>query len=100
MASWEEKAAARRQTLAGLLPAEWRVTIQPPNELRCVQNHESISQLLAPLELEITSTSTPDLLERLQKGEWTAEAAVVAFCKRAALAQQALNCATDLLFDE
>jgi amidase len=82
------------------MPKEWLVNIPSPDELPCVQDHVSIRNLLSPLELEITTTSTPELLKRLSEGVWTAEATVTAFCKRAAVAQQALNCATDLLFDE
>jgi amidase len=99
-ASWEEKSAARRRDLHERIPKKWLVEIPSPDELPCVQDHVSIHNLLSPLELEITTTSTPDLLKRLRQGLWTAEATVTAFCKRAAIAQQALNCATDLLFEE
>ncbi|KAI0481287.1 amidase signature domain-containing protein [Xylariaceae sp. FL0804] len=98
--SWETKAAARRHALAQQLPKEWTIAVPPPEELSSVQDLQALVELLTPLEIEITTAKTPEILSRLRNGEWTSEATVTAFCKRAAVAQQALNCATDLLFDE
>lgn len=98
--SWKERVAARRQVLDKQIPEEWRVTIPTVEELPCVQDHAFISTLLTAFELEVTNMATPDLLRRLGDGTLTAEGTVTAFCKRAALAQQALNCATDIFFDE
>ncbi|KAI1859069.1 hypothetical protein JX265_010546 [Neoarthrinium moseri] len=99
-ALWEEKAAARRQTLHSQIPQEWLMSIPSPDEMTCVVGQALLPQLLTPLEDEIIQSPTARVIERLQRGEWTAEATVTAFCKRAAVAHQALNCATDLLFTE
>lgn len=40
------------------------------------------------------------LVEKLQTGTLLAETVVSAFCKRSAVAQQAFNCATELLYNE
>ncbi|KAL3492987.1 hypothetical protein BJX62DRAFT_201863 [Aspergillus germanicus] len=63
-------------------------------------NNPHISSLLTTHELEITTAPTPEILRRLQRGTWITEATVTAFCKRAALARQAMNCVTDIFFDE
>ncbi|TPX11826.1 uncharacterized protein E0L32_007563 [Thyridium curvatum] len=60
----------------------------------------TLSQHYTPSEVEITTAPTVELVDRLQTGQLTAEATVTAFCKRAALAHQALDCATDIFFDE
>lgn len=38
------------------------------------------------------------LLEQIQRGQWTAEEVTVAFCKRAAVAHQLVNCLADIDF--
>lgn len=62
--------------------------------------HESISRLLTPEEVKITESSVSGLLNKLKSAEWTSEAVVTAFCKRASIAQQLFNCAAEVLFDE
>jgi amidase len=98
--TWEEIVANRRQILNNQIPNAWRLKLPSVKELPCVQDHAAITELLNPIEVEITNTSTLEIIKHLQSGQWTSEETVTAFCKRAALAQQALNCATDLLFDE
>ncbi|EEA23557.1 hypothetical protein TMatcc_002434 [Talaromyces marneffei ATCC 18224] len=98
--AWKDRVKARREALSQQIPAQWRVKIPSINELPCVQDQSFISGLLSLKEIQITETNTPDLLRSIHNGTWTAEETVTAFCKRAALAQQALNCATDIFFDE
>ncbi|KAL3454751.1 hypothetical protein BJX65DRAFT_261191 [Aspergillus insuetus] len=100
MSDWEGRADVRRDALSKRILAEWRVVFFPAHELACVQGHPHISSLLTTHELEITITPTPEILRWLQRGTWTTEVTVTAFCKRAALAHQALNCEADIFFDE
>ncbi|CAK7201231.1 hypothetical protein SEUCBS139899_003934 [Sporothrix eucalyptigena] len=100
---WKTKVAERQKVLAGQIPEAWQVVYPSPEELPCVlgpKGNEIIRSVLTPLEVAITTTSVATLLQNLREQTWTAEQTMVAFCKRAALAQQALECATDLLFDE
>lgn len=99
-APWELKAIARRKALDASIPSDWRVTFPSPKEQPDVSKHSSINDLLTTEEATITELNTGDLIERLQTAKLTSEAVVTAFSKRATLAQQALNCATELLFDE
>lgn len=71
----------------------------PPREFVSVTDHPCTSQVLTPLEVEMTECSNFLLLENLCLKKWTSEAVVAAFSKRTALAEQLLNCATRLLFD-
>jgi amidase len=100
MSGWEARAAVRRDALSKRIPPARQVAFPPAHELACVQDHPHISSLLTTHELEVTTAPTPEILRQLQRGTWTAEATVAAYCKRAALAQQALNYATDIFFDE
>ena len=99
-ASWEQKAAARRKDLAASIPDEWKVTFPSPKVLPDVSQHASIRTLLTPEEISITELNTGDLIRQLQTAKLSSLVVVIAFCKRATLAHQALNCATELLFDE
>ncbi|KAK7961842.1 amidase [Apiospora aurea] len=57
--------------------------------------------VLNDVECEITSKyDATDLLAKLRLGDFSAEKVTVAFCKRAAIAQQLVNCLTEIFFDE
>ncbi|KAH8200883.1 hypothetical protein TruAng_004969 [Truncatella angustata] len=66
------------------------------------QNSTSLPvAVLTPRELELTEKYTAvELLERLRSREVSSEEVTRAFLRRAALAQSATNCLTDLLWDE
>jgi amidase len=58
------------------------------------------SNILSSIELEMTTTKDATaLLERIHSGKWSAEAVAVAFCKRAAMAQQLVKCLMEIDFD-
>jgi amidase len=40
------------------------------------------------------------LLNKMHTGQWAAEDVTVAFCKRAAIAHQMVNCLMDMCFDD
>ncbi len=89
--------------MAESIPAAWRLPPSPTSkssETDSVMRHEAITQILSPTEVKISETATPLILDRLKTGQWTSEAVVTAFCKRAAIAHQLLNCAAEILFDE
>ncbi|KIW53339.1 hypothetical protein, variant [Exophiala xenobiotica] len=97
---WKETAQRRRQAQLSAIPEEWRLKSIPPDfkDSRYVIER---SGLLTPPELEITSTiGARKILRRYEDGSWTCEAVVRAFCKRAALATQLINCCTELMFEE
>ncbi|KAK7987206.1 hypothetical protein PG988_002194, partial [Apiospora saccharicola] len=57
--------------------------------------------VLSEVEIEITSKhDATDILGKLRAREFSAEQVAVAFCKRAAVAQQLVNCLTEIFFDE
>lgn len=59
------------------------------------------STLRPGLTLTHKTDNRDDLqLRRYEDGSWTCEAVVRAFCKRAALATQLINCCTELMFEE
>ena len=91
-----------RRNLAAKIPTSW---LLPDSLLSNIPRnvHESIEtcDVLNTRELEITRASdATTIIECIKSKGWTAKEVVVAFCKRAAVAQQLTNCVMDMNFDE
>ncbi|KAL2832772.1 amidase [Aspergillus pseudoustus] len=98
--TWQEKATAKRESLLGLIPAEWRLPspLPPPSELPNVTGPE-IRKYLSPAEIEITESSAVDIVRKTCSGEWKSEDVARAFCHRAAVAHQMISCLHEILFE-
>lgn len=97
--SWEVVAKEHATKQLNNIPAEWRLAqdkldqlsgVGTADEGRLVQLQAAKkSGLLSDRELDITENHTAqDLLPKLAAGQLTSVEVTVAFCKRAALAQQ------------
>ena len=84
--AWQDRAADKRARLDKTIPAEWRIQSFPTED--SVFDYAEKSGILTPKELEITKSSASDLVPKLAKGELKSVDVTLAFCKRAALAQQ------------
>jgi amidase len=84
--SWEELAADKRARLAKTIPDEWKVQTLPAED--SVIDFPKKSGILSEAELKITEASAADLVSKLAAGELTSVEVTLAFCKRAAIAQQ------------
>lgn len=95
-------AVAKQAQRLSLIPTKWRLTtsqLTPPSE---APSNWALSVprscgLLSARELEITESDATALLERLhtlREERWTAAEVLVAFAKRASVAQQLTNCLT------
>ncbi|ANB14727.1 Amd2p [Sugiyamaella lignohabitans] len=81
------------------IPDAWKLSKVPTGD-NLLQVPETCG-ILTPREIEITGTyDSVDLLKKIHSGEFTAEEVTIAFCKRASIAQQLLNCLTEILFEE
>jgi amidase len=87
---WEEIAASKRAALLASIPKEWSIPadIKPPDSQLDVTGFPKDSGWFTEKELEITSISAVELIEKLKNGEWSSEDVTAAFCKRAAAAHQ------------
>lgn len=92
LTSWEQTAAAKRQSVLNAIPEKWRIKgpIPAPTEQRDVTG-PYIQQFLSPREVEITETDAVGITERTTTGQWTAVEVTEAFCHRAALAHQLVH---------
>ncbi|KAH3907241.1 hypothetical protein HBI56_183750 [Parastagonospora nodorum] len=100
--NWEKVAEAKRAKLAESIPQEHRVPQQhlPPDSQLDVTTWPKESGWFSSEELEITGSTATELLQKIASKTWSSEKVTRAFCKRAAAAQQLLNCLTDAFFDE
>ncbi|KAF8425288.1 amidase signature domain-containing protein [Tirmania nivea] len=89
--TWEDIAADKNRRIDASIPNEWRIDVTKYQE-DSVMHVPAASGILSPQELEITNSSAVDLASRLASGQLKSVEVTLAFCKRAALAHQLLNC--------
>ncbi|KAJ0421214.1 Acetamidase [Aspergillus carlsbadensis] len=88
--SWEQLAADKRERLAKTIPRQWRIQEVPTDD--SVINYSRTAEILSERELKITELSATQLVLNLASGTLSAVEVTLAFCKRAAIAQQLTNC--------
>ncbi|KAJ4403175.1 hypothetical protein N0V91_006752 [Didymella pomorum] len=96
--SWQDAAAKKRKEISALIPKEWCVDSLPSVKEQ-VDVTDFVKQYLSEEELSITESDAEKIVEKTTSGEWTAEKVTRAFCHRAALAHQLLNCLHEIFFD-
>jgi amidase len=106
IADWQELAKSKRESVAAKIPKDW---LLPPT-LTAQYNETSTLNvldvprtcgLLTEVELAITENyDATDLIRLMSTGELKSIDVVTAFCKRAAIAQQCVNCLTEIMFGE
>lgn len=89
-----------RSELSRKIPTEWQIPdLQREKLPRNVMGMFKEAGILTTRELEITeSPDASSILEKIHGGTWTARDVTIAFCKRASLAQQLVNCLMDANF--
>ncbi|KAK3715412.1 hypothetical protein LTR37_007140 [Vermiconidia calcicola] len=99
---WQEISKKAREKLYESIPSDWRIPEDklPPAEQKDVTDFPAKSGLLTESELAITDSYATDIVKRIAAGEWKAEDVTRAFCKRAAIAHQVINCLTVIMFEE
>lgn len=98
--SWQEKAVQKRALLHDLIPHEWKLheTIMksPPKNSTTVPSQCGI---LSKLDIEITEIDNiEELAQRIANGQYSAVEVTEAYCKRASIAQQLVNCLAEIFF--
>ncbi|KAH8697040.1 acetamidase [Talaromyces proteolyticus] len=93
MAEWEKIAADKRVRLEKTIPPEWKLKGIPDSDSFLVVPAQT--GILSDAELAITESSATDLVAKLASGELKAVDVTLAFCKRAAIAHQLVNCSLE-----
>jgi amidase len=99
--SWNDRAQQRRQLLAAQIPGEWEISPDlTPETLSDGSGFPDTYNVLDSLDVQITRSTTGEILEHIKEQRWTSHRVMLAFCKRAVVAHQLTNCATNFLFTE
>lgn len=99
--TWKARAEICQAITQKSLRQEWLLPPSklPPASQLDVSTFIDSCGMLTPAELAITSTSGVDLVAKMATGELTAVSVATAFLKRAHVAHQLLNLATEFLSD-
>ncbi|KAK6581305.1 hypothetical protein PZA11_005996 [Diplocarpon coronariae] len=97
---WKALGEKKRDSVNALIPKPWLLTSPLPTatEQRDVTG-KYIQQYLSPREIEITETDAVGIVQNTTSGKWKAREVTEAFCHRAALAHQLVNCLHEIFFD-
>lgn len=100
--TWKYIAAQKRAERLSKIPAEWRIPLHtlPSPEDKFVQDFPKTSGFFTERELQLTEAVASEVVARIASGEWTATEVITAVCKRAAVAQQLINCVSEIYFQE
>ncbi|KAI1078607.1 amidase [Whalleya microplaca] len=111
MTEWQHITSTHREKQQNNIPKEWKLaegTLKElrghgtPDEGRLIKLQAALKAgLLTDKEIAITEKySAGELLARIARGELTSSETTIAFCKRAAIAQQLTSCLTEIFFEE
>lgn len=106
IADWQELAKSKRESVAAKIPKDWLLPVDLTSQYTETSTLNVLDVprtcgLLTEKELAITANyDATDLIGLMVKGELKSIEVVTAFCKRAAIAQQCVNCLTEIMFDE
>ncbi|KAF2833502.1 acetamidase [Ophiobolus disseminans] len=87
---WKDLAADKRSRISKSIPSDWVIQDVPKSD--SVFDYPKTSGIFSAQELELTNSTATELVAKLAKGELKSVDVTLAFCKRAALAQQLTNC--------
>ena len=98
---WQEDTEKKRKALAALIPEKWRIPSSqlPPESQRSVISFFEQNNLLSTEELTITRLTLRQLAWKIASAEYTAMQVCQAYCHRAAIAHQLVNCLLEISFD-
>ncbi|KAH8816091.1 amidase signature domain-containing protein [Xylogone sp. PMI_703] len=99
MSSWEELAKSQRDAINALIPEPWRLTTPLPSIEEQKDFTGYIKKFLSPREIEITETDAVGIVANTTTGKWKAREVAEAFCHRASLAHQMVNCLHAIFFE-
>ncbi|KAL4895149.1 amidase signature domain-containing protein [Aspergillus ambiguus] len=97
--TWEEVAKEHQQRRDALIPEKWRlpsdVLLNLPSDVTGIP-----LRFLTDREIELTECTASQLARRIAERETSSVEVTLAFCHRAAIAQQLVNCLTEICFDD
>ncbi|OAT09535.1 glutamyl-tRNA (Gln) amidotransferase [Blastomyces gilchristii SLH14081] len=99
MVHWKEIVREKRRSQAESIPPAWRLQSIAEDFVNSIDVIESCG-ILSSEELQITKiTDAVSLLHQIATGSLSSFEVTTAFCKRAAIAHQLINCCTEMFFE-
>ncbi|EIM86154.1 amidase [Stereum hirsutum FP-91666 SS1] len=98
--SWKKVAHAKQEERLRKIPDKWRLPSHtlPSSETFDVLSFPELSGFFSDAELAITKATASHIVQNVASKTWTAVQVTEAFCKRASVAQQLLNCLSEINF--
>jgi amidase len=97
---WKKVAKDKAESVLNLIPKEWRLEKIPTKEEQRDVTGAFIHKYLSDQEIEITETDAVGIVTQTSSGRWKSVDVAKAFCHRAALAHQLVNCLHEIFFDD
>lgn len=97
--NWKDACAKQQAFRESTIPKEWLLKDLPPKDQRNVMSVPYTSGIMTANELALTELDATDLLRGLMAGEIKSYDLTLAFCKRAAIAQQLVRASMSLFGD-
>lgn len=97
---WQKAAKDKADQVLSLIPKEWHISDIPTAEQQRDVTGAYVQQFLDKKEIEITETDAVGVVEKTTTGQWSAVEVAKAFCHRAAIAHQLVNCLHEIFFDQ
>ncbi|OCL12926.1 general amidase [Glonium stellatum] len=99
---WKDAASRKFASVKAKIPVQW---ILDPSVIEKAKKQSNltgpfIEGLLSPIDKEITTFDSIQLIAKIREKTLTAEQVTGAFCKRAAIAHQLNNCLHEIFFEE
>ncbi|KAK5679947.1 hypothetical protein LTS10_007895 [Elasticomyces elasticus] len=96
---WKQKGKDKADSVLALIKPEWKLEKIPSVEEQRDVTGAYIQQFLSKEEVEITETDAVGIVTKTTAGTWSAVDVAKAFCHRAALAHQLVNCLHEIFFE-
>jgi amidase len=100
--AWQTIASRKQAQRNSKIPSEWKIpeNLMPSAETDFVQDFPTKSGFFTKKELVMTESTASEVVQKIANSQWTSVEVVKALCKRAAVAQQLINCVTEIYFEE
>jgi amidase len=98
---WRIIAARAHQRVLDSIPAKWRLSVEAKAQYTGNAIHFiTRCGILTESQIAITEHTASELLRKIHSGQLTVVEVTEAYCTRAAIAHQLVNCFTDFFPDE
>lgn len=96
---WKTAGKHKADSVLALIPSAWRIADIPSAEKQLDITGPYIQQYLSKSEVEITESDAVDIVKNTTTGVWSSVDVAKAFCHRAAVVHQHVNCLHEIFFD-